>query len=312
MGDLPSSGRRAIVALNFLYEPGVPGGLRRRMTVTMAKDADAARLQSYLLAVEDKAFLRRDELRPLRLALEFEKFDLLLKEMGIGSTIVVFGSSRILSPEEADERLRVARGEADEAQAKREKRHSVWYEEARTFARIVSERGGSLSPVDGIRENVIVTGGGPGIMEAANRGAAEAGAPNIGFNILLPEELAIEEGPNAFSTPELTCLFRYFAIRKMHFAIRANALAIFPGGFGTMDELFEILTLKQTRKTPLMPVILFCRSYWKEMVNFEKLADLGMIAPEDLGLFDVVDTAEEAWDVIVKRGLMPKTPLKED
>lgn len=278
----------------------------------MVKDAGAKRLQSYLLAVDDKEFLGRDELRPLRLALEFEKFDLLLRERGIGSTIVVFGSSRVLSPEVTEERLRRAESEMAVALAEGQKLQSVWYQEARAFGRIVSERGGSLTPVDGVRENVIVTGGGPGIMEAANRGAAEAGAPSIGFNILLPEGLSIEEGPNAYATPELTCLFRYFAIRKMHFAIRAKALAIFPGGFGTMDELFEILTLKQTRKTPLMPVILFCRSYWKEMVNFERLAELGMIEPEDLRLFDVVDTAEEGWEVIVRRGLTSKTPLKED
>jgi len=273
----------------------------------MLKGADHKKLPSYLLAVEDTAFLQRDELRPLRLALEFNKVDLVLTDMGIKSTVVVFGSSRILSPEQAEAKLRAADGEAAFKTAERQRRLSAWYQEARNFGRIVSERGSSLGPGEGVHENVIVTGGGPGIMEAANRGAADAGALSIGFNIVLPTE----QPPNAYTTPELTFRFHYYAIRKMHFAMRANALAIFPGGLGTLDELFEILTLKQTRKTPLMPVILFSKSYWRETINFDRLAEFGMIDGEDTALFDVVDTAEEAWELMVKRGLKAQTPLRE-
>ena len=273
----------------------------------MQDRADHKKLRSYLLAVEDTAFLQRDELRPLRLALEFNKVDLVLTDRGIKSTVVVFGSSRILSPEQAEAKHRKAHGEAALRMAERQKSLSTWYQEARNFGRIVSERGGALAPERGEHENVIVTGGGPGIMEAANRGATDAGAPSIGFNIVLPTEQA----PNAYTTPDLTFLFHYFAVRKMHFAMRANALAIFPGGLGTLDELFEILTLKQTRKTPLMPVILFSKSYWSETINFHRLREFGMIDPEDAALFDIVDTAEEAWELMVKHGLMAQTPLRE-
>lgn len=263
--------------------------------------------RSLLLAFEDVDYLSKDELRSFRLALEFNKVDLALKDMGVASTIVVFGSSRIVSSETAERALRAAKGPKDRKAARKAKELSCWYEEARLFARLVSERGGALSPEGGIRRNVIATGGGPGIMEAANRGARDAGAPSIGFNIVLPAE----QEPNAYSSPELSFRFHYFAMRKMHFAMRANALAIFPGGFGTMDEMFEILTLKQTRKTPSMPVILFGRDYWRRIVDFDELAALGMILPEELELFDFVDTAEEAWDVMVRRGLSVHTPLRE-
>jgi uncharacterized protein (TIGR00730 family) len=219
---------------------------------------------------------------------------------------VVFGSSRLISPEEAEEAVNRARDATALNLAKQQRHLSTWYQEARNFGRIVSERGGALA-TDGMRQNVIVTGGGPGIMEAANRGAAEAGAPSIGFNIVLPDE----QEPNRFSSPDLTFRFRYFGIRKMHFALRANALAVFPGGFGTMDELFEILTLKQTRKCALMPVILFSRDYWQRIVNFEALAELGMIDRDEVALFEIVDTAEEAWSVMVGRGLTAHTPLRE-
>jgi len=258
------------------------------------------------LAFEDLEFLQSDEMRAVRLALEFSKADLALIEKGIASTVVVFGSHLILSPEEADAALARAQGPEDRARAARQKELSAWYTEARTFGHIVSERGGALV-ADGLRQNVIVTGAGPGIMEAANRGATEAGAPSIGFNIVLP----IEQPPNPYVTPDLTFCFRYFAIRKMHFAMRANALAIFPGGFGTMDELFEILTLMQTRKTARMPVILFSRDYWRTIVNFEALVELGTIDGEDAALFEIVDTAEEAWSVLVRRGVMAQTPLRE-
>jgi uncharacterized protein (TIGR00730 family) len=269
-------------------------------------DQDNPESRSYLLAFEDADFLQSDEMRAMRLALEFSKADLALNEKGIVSTIVVFGSSRILSPEQAEEALSRAQDSGAVERAKKQKQLSAWYQEARAFGRIVSERGGALTG-DGQRQNVIVTGGGPGIMEGANRGAAEAGAPSIGFNIVLP----IEQPPNPYTTPDLTFCFHYFAIRKMHFAMRANALAIFPGGLGTMDELFEILALKQTRKCAQMPVILFSREYWRTVVNFKALEDLGMIDSQDAGLFEIVDSAEEAWDALVRRGLTVHTPLRE-
>ena len=272
----------------------------------MQHKEDELRSRSYLLAVEDKEFLQKDELRAFRLALEFSKADLALAEMGIRSTVVVFGSSRILSPEQAGKKVQEARGTGPLKRARPQKKLSIWYQEARNFARIVSERGGSLAPEGDVRQNVIVTGGGPGIMEAANRGADDAGAPSIGFNIVLPTE----QEPNG-STPGLTFRFHYFAVRKMHFAMRANALAVLPGGFGTVDELFEILTLKQTRKSAPMPIILFSRSYWRKVVNFDALAALGMIDPGEFGLFDIVDNTEEAWDVMVKRALPAHTPLRE-
>jgi uncharacterized protein (TIGR00730 family) len=261
---------------------------------------------AYRLAFEDLEFLESDAMRPLRLALEFSKIDLALKEKGIASTVVVFGSHRLVSPEQAEEGLKRASNASALAFAEQQKRLSAWYQEARNFGRIVSERGGAMA-TDGMRQNVIVTGGGPGIMEAANRGAAEAGAPSIGFNIVLPEE----QEPNAFTSPDLTFRFHYFGIRKMHFAMRANALAVFPGGFGTLDELFEILTLKQTRKCALMPVILFSRDYWRSTINFQSLWQLEMIDRDEATLFEIVDTAEEAWNVIVGRGLMAHTPLRE-
>jgi uncharacterized protein (TIGR00730 family) len=178
-----------------------------------------------------------------------------------------------------------------------------WYESAREFGRIASERGGAKAPRERWRDNVIATGGGPGIMEAANRGAQEANAPTIGFNIRLPHE----QFPNAYTTPELTFRFHYFAMRKMHLAMRANALVIFPGGFGTMDELFELLTLRQTNKAPELPIVLFDRTYWSSLINFDLLIEEGMINRDDLALFDFADTAEQTWDVLVRRGLKAHT-----
>ncbi len=250
--------------------------------------------RSTTLAIADTAFLMREEMRSQRLVLEFDRAELILQDHRIKSTVVVFGSARVGAPASGKARPR--------------KFSERWYEEARTFGRIVSERAGALTPIGGILENVVTTGGGPGIMEAANRGAADAGAPTIGLNIELPEE----QEPNPHITPGLCISFRYFAVRKMHFAMRANALAVFPGGFGTLDELFEILTLKQTRKTGGMPVVLFCRKYWEEIVNFEALARHGMIAPEDLEMFAVVDSAEEGWTAMLERGLSVSTPLRED
>jgi uncharacterized protein (TIGR00730 family) len=280
-------------------------GISARGIETVDEDLTDLGSLSRLLALEDAA-LESDEMRPLRLAREFSKADATLTERQISSTIVVFGGHLIVSPEDADAALARAEGPEQRARALRMKELSAWYAEARLFARIVSERGGALA-TDAPRENVITTGGGPGIMEAANRGAMDAGAPSIGFNIDLPEE----QPPNPYTTPEHSFSFRYFAVRKMHFAIRANALAIFPGGFGTMDELFEILTLKQTRKTAPIPVILFSRDYWRTVVNVEALVDWGTIAPADADLFEMVDTAEEGWAALIRHGLMQEPPAKD-
>jgi uncharacterized protein (TIGR00730 family) len=183
-------------------------------------------------------------------------------------------------------------------------RRTAHYEAAHQLGRIISERGGAFAPHDRWRDNVVATGGGPGIMEAANRGAFEAGAPSIGFNITLPKE----QLPNPYSTPELTFQFHYFAMRKMHLAMRANALVVFPGGFGTMDELFEILTLTQTRKAPPVPIVLFDQAYWRRMVNFDALLNEDMVEAADLALFEYADTPEEAWQAMVRRGLKAHTP----
>ena len=259
--------------------------------------ANSAQMKShsYLLPIEDTEFLLRDEMRATRFALEYAKADLLLRDWGIRSTVIVFGSARVPSPEQ----VAAAGVPGDAAAAARLQRHAQWYQAAREFGRIVSQRGGACTPEHRWRDNVIATGGGPGIMEAANRGASEAGAPSVGFNITLPEE----QRPNPYSTPELTFRFHYFAMRKRHLAMRAHALAIFPGGFGTLDEFFEILTLRQTRKSPPVPIVLFDKAYWSRVIEFEVLRDEGMISPEHLQLFDYADSAEEAWQVLLRHGL---------
>lgn len=267
-------------------------------------DAPQRRSRSYKLPVEDLDFLLRDELRGVRFQLEYTKAELLLRDWGIRSTVIVFGSARTPTPEQAAAARAAANSPVEEAAADRMLRHSVYYTEARALGRIVSERGGAFAPQERWRDNVIATGGGPGVMEAANRGAADVGAPSVGFNITLPHE----QEPNAFSTPELTFRFHYFAMRKMHLAMRANALVVFPGGFGTMDELFEILTLVQTGKMPKAPIILFGSAYWRRLVDFNFLVEEGMIQPEDLSLFAFADTAEEAWLAMVRLGLHAPTP----
>ena len=226
---------------------------------------------AYRLPAFDQDFLLGDSMRGVRFLLEYAKAEETLRRWLIDSTIVVFGSARI-------------------AEGHR------WYETARRFGRIASEKGGSRELRDGVRQNVIATGGGPGIMEAANRGATEAGAPSIGFNISLPREQA----PNAFSTPELTFRFHYFAMRKMHLAMRAKALVVFPGGFGTLDELFEILTLRQTTKMPDIPIVLVDRAYWTSVINFDVLLEFGMIEPSDFDLFTFADDAESVWKAVAK------------
>jgi len=260
--------------------------------------------QSYLLPVEDTGFLLRDETRDIRFALEYSKTELLLRDWGIRSTIVVFGSARIPAPEQVAEMSNMAHTRSARDEAARLARLSTYYEAAREFGRIASQRGGAFAPRNRWRDNVIATGGGPGIMEAANRGAHDVDAPSIGFNITLPGE----QEPNCYSTPELTFRFHYFGMRKMHLAMRANALVVFPGGFGTFDELFEILTLTQTKKAPPLPIVLFGEKYWRRVVNFEALVEEGMVLASDLALFEFADTAEGIWQALVKRGLRAHTP----
>jgi uncharacterized protein (TIGR00730 family) len=251
---------------------------------------------SYRLAALDQEFLLGDSMRGVRLQLEYEKVEEQLRAWVVRSTIVVFGSARA-RPAAANVQALQSHGSETLAQ---------WYEEARRFGRLASERGGALIARDGQRDNVIATGGGPGIMEAANRGAAEAGAPSIGFNIGLPHE----QEPNGYSTPGLTFLFHYFAVRKFHFAMRANALVVFPGGFGTLDELFEVLTLVQTSKMRRVPIVLMGRSYWSNVINFERLVQEGMVDNTDLDLFCYADDAEGAWQELLRLDLQfgPRPP----
>lgn len=256
---------------------------------------------SFMLPVDDREFLLSDETRPLRFALEYAKAERALRKACICSTIVVFGSARIRAPEQ----VRLLQQSATPGlHIERLLELSHFYERARAFAKLVSLRGGALRAAAGCGENVIATGGGPGIMEAANRGATEAGAPSIGFNIGLP----LEQQPNAYSSPHLTFKFHYFAMRKMHLAMRANALAVFPGGFGTLDELFEMLTLLQTRKAPSLPVVMFGRDYWRKVINFDQLAAHGCVSEDDLKLFEFVDEPEEAWEVFCRHGLTAHRP----
>ena len=269
----------------------------------MPKNGAQKNSRSYLLAVEDQEFLLRDEMRPFRFGMEYAKAEYELRDWGVRSTVVVFGSARCPSAEEAAAQAKKARGASEKRAAQKALDRSRFYEDARAFGRIVSMRGGALAASGAPRDNVIATGGGPGIMEAANRGASECGAPSIGFNITLPHEQA----PNPWSTPALTFRFHYFAMRKMHLAMRANALAVFPGGFGTFDELFEVLTLVQSQKMRPLPIVLFGRDYWTKVINFAALAEEGMIAEADLKLFEIVDTPEEGWASLIRRGLSPES-----
>lgn len=258
---------------------------------------------SYIPADRDTEFLQRDELRSVRLGLELLKPELIQTDEGIGSTIVVFGSARLKEPEAAQQELQRAEAEAARAPhdqvrqrqvmiAKRQLELSKFYDIAREFGRLVS----STCQIGGHCDYVIMTGGGPGIMEAANRGAADVKAKSIGLNITLPHE----QQPNPYITPQLSFQFRYFAIRKMHFMLRAKALVAFPGGFGTLDELFETLTLLQTGKTDRVVVVLVGREFWERLINWPFLVECGLISPHDLELFHYAETAQEAWDLIVR------------
>jgi uncharacterized protein (TIGR00730 family) len=238
-------------------------------------DTPQTRAPSYKLAFMDREFLTREELRPVRLQLELLKPQLVMDERGIESTVVMFGGARILEPARKHE----ARTAGLAALA-------GYYDEARRFAALMTER----SRETGFRDYVICTGGGPGVMEAGNRGAEDAGGVSIGLNIVLPHEQA----PNAYVTPDLCFNFHYFAIRKMHFLMRARAIVVFPGGFGTLDEMFESLTLIQTGRMAKVPFLLFGRDYWQRIINWAEMEECGVISPEDLRLFRYVETAEEA------------------
>jgi uncharacterized protein (TIGR00730 family) len=242
---------------------------------------------AYRLAFQDRDFLLRDELRPVRFQLELLKPEMLLDEAGVGSTLVMYGSARIPSPEMAADMVANAAPEK-RAVLERLAAKARYYEEARKLAFTA----GSCAPIEhGKRQFVVCSGGGPSIMEAANRGASEAGVESIGLNIVLPHEQA----PNRYVTPYLSFQFHYFALRKMHFLLRARAVAVFPGGFGTLDEFLELLTLIQTGKMKPIPVLLFGKEFWSRVINFDALAEEGTINREDLDLFHWCETAEEAW-----------------
>ena len=247
---------------------------------------------AYRLAFTDEQFLLREELRPVRMQLELLKPELVQRDQGVESTIVVFGSARIREPEVAQQALAQAQASGDAAAIARAHTGvlmSRYYDEARRFASIVTTRSRRLeTPI------FVVTGGGPGIMEAGNRGAFDVGGKSIGLNIVLPHEQA----PNPYITPELCFQFHYFALRKMHFVMRSIALVCFPGGFGTLDEMFETLTLIQNGKSRKRPILLFGRAFWEKLLNFQYLVDTGMIAESDLKLFRFVESAEEAWEVL--------------
>ena len=274
-----------------------------------SRDGSALEPAAYRLAFADPEFLLRRETRGIRFQLEMLKPDLGQSQQGIESTVVVFGSARFPSPETAAASLAAAQAnlakinaansdpaalhDAQDALmvAERHIRNAHFYDQARMFARLVAEHSTPLPPA---QQLFICTGGGPGIMEAANRGAHELGAPTVGLNIVLPHE----QSGNKYITPSLNFKFHYFALRKMHFMMRAKALVAFPGGFGTLDELFEVITLVQTGKAKALPIVLFGSNYWKRLINFDVLIEEGAISPQDLKLFHYVDEPQEAWDII--------------
>lgn len=267
---------------------------------------------SYEVAEEDKEFIYSDEARGVRLQLDYLKAEVKMQKHGIDHTIVVFGSARIVEFDTAMKELKKIEVElehephSEELLSRLKKaesivRKSIYYDEARTFGQLVGRSG--KAPED--CRVTLMTGGGPGIMEAANRGASDVGAKSIGLNI----ELSHEQHPNPYITPELCFQFRYFAMRKLHFLQRAKALVVFPGGFGTLDELFEVLTLIQTKKTPPIPIVLLGREYWSRMIDFAFLLEEDAIAPHDLDIVTYVDNAEEAWDTIIRWHKKHKAPL---
>ncbi len=274
-----------------------------------ARDGSALDSDAYRLAFADPEFLLRRETRGIRFQLEMLKPDLGQSEQGIESTVVVFGSARFPAPETAQASLAAAESNLAHTQAagsngealrdaqnalelaQRHMRNAYFYDQARLFARLVAAHSNALPLADQL---FICTGGGPGIMEAANRGAHELGAPTVGLNIVLPHE----QSGNKYITPSLNFKFHYFALRKMHFMMRAKALVAFPGGFGTLDELFEVITLIQTGKAKALPIVLFGSDYWKRLINFDVLIEEGTISAKDLNLFHYVDTPDAAWKII--------------
>jgi uncharacterized protein (TIGR00730 family) len=271
---------------------------------TSAEDLDAVKhapqtpqsaSASYRLAFADQEFLTSEDLRGVRFQLEYLKPEFRLREQGINSTVVLFGGARIPEPGKA------AWAAKNERQRTNLEAASKYYNEARRFAQYASMTSKALD----YHDYVVVTGGGPGVMEAGNRGASDIGAPSIGLNIVLPHEQA----PNIYVTPDLSFNFHYFATRKIHFLLRARAVAIFPGGFGTLDEFFETLTLIQTGRMQPIPLLLFGIEFWNKVINFEALADAGTIAPSDIGLFTVVDSAEDGWNVIRQFYNLPEIEL---
>lgn len=259
--------------------------------------------QTYLLAEKDTEWLRDATMRPVRMQLELQKTEVLLEREGIKSTVVVFGGTQIVPQEEAEEKLAKAKAEVaatpDDHKVQRNliraearMKNTHFYNECRDFAKLVSGQ----CQIDGKCEYVVTTGGGPGVMEAGNRGAFEIGAKSIGLNIELPHE----QEPNPYITPELCFQFHYFAMRKFHFILRAAALVVFPGGFGTLDELFNCLCLRQTGRMQAIPIILYGKAYWDSVINFQSLADEGVIADDHLDLISYAETPEEAWQIIAK------------
>ena len=246
---------------------------------------------AYALAFQDNEFLLREDLRPVRFQLELLKPELFMNEANIASTFVFYGSARIPEPKMADALVAAATDDQQRRIAERLKAKSHYYEVAYDLAKLAAACG---PDEEGKRHFVVCSGGGPSIMEAANRGAIDVGAETIGLNIVLPHE----QLPNTYVTPELSFQFHYFALRKMHFLLRARAVAVFPGGFGTFDEMFELLTLIQTGKVRPLPLLLFGRDYWNTVVNFQALADEGVIDPHDLELIHWCEDAQEAWDFV--------------
>jgi len=252
---------------------------------------------AYRLAFADDEFLTSDDTRGVRFQLEYLKPEFTLRERGIRSTVVLFGGARIPEPGKP------AWAARNDTQKKNLELASKYYDEARRFAQYASLTSEALDHKD----YVVVTGGGPGVMEAGNRGASDVGAPSIGFNIVLPHEQA----PNIYITPELCFNFHYFATRKIHFLLRARAVAIFPGGLGTLDEFFETLTLIQTGRMERIPLLLFGMEFWNKVINFEALAEAGTISPEDTELFTVVDSAEAGWNVVREHYKLPEVKLRD-
>ncbi|MFZ5748886.1 MAG: LOG family protein [Pseudomonadota bacterium] len=279
-----------------MSETRVPSRVFRRAqqdaeTAKTAVSTPQTEHSAYRLAFQDMDFLLREDLRPVRFQLELLKPQLLFDEANIGSTLVVYGSARIPEPSKAQALLDLADDDRSRAIAERLIAKSKYYDVARTLAQLASS-----FPQDesGKRQFVVCSGGGPSIMEAANRGAADMGAESVGLNIVLPHEQA----PNPYVTPSLSMQFHYFALRKMHFLLHARAVAVFPGGFGTFDESFELLTLIQTGKIEPIPVLFYGKEFWNRVVNFEALCDEGVISPRDLKLFHFVETAEEGWEIV--------------